>query len=233
MTRSVLPWSWSMLEAYKTCPRQLYETRIAKNFIEDPNKDYLLWGNAVHEAMEHRVRDGVPLPANMQQWEYIATQVDRLPGDKYCELELAVTADLRPTGYWDDDCWNRGKEDLVIVHGEKALDWDYKTGKPGKTTQQLELSAARVMAKFPEVNTVYTAFSWLQNKTWTRATYTRDMLGGIWDGFIGQIQDLLWSEKTNTWPARPSGLCKKSKKPGSTYGGCIVATCPHSEFFRK
>lgn len=231
--RSITPWSWSTYEAYTTCPRAFYEIKIAKNFKETGDQTYLIWGNAVHSALEHRVRDAVPLPGNMVQWEGMAAKLANAPGDKYCELETAVNGELLPTGFWDDDCWNRGKDDLVIINGPNALDLDYKTGKQKKGSGQLMLSAARLMVKFPEVQKVHTAYAWLATGRWTRATYTRDNLGQIWDGFFEKVQDMFWSEKNNTWPARPSGLCRKSKKPGSTYAGCIVATCPHSEYYRR
>lgn len=231
--RSVIPWSWSQWEAYETCPRAFYEIKLAKNFIETDDKQYLIWGNEVHTALELRVGQGVPLPERMIQYEPMAYSLSNAPGIKYCELETAVNSEYLACGYWDDDCYNRGKEDLVIVNGNKAIDIDYKTGKPKTNTQQLELSAARVMAKFPEVHTVHTAYAWLQTGKWTRATYTRDDLSHIWEGFVGKVGDMIWSEKNNTWPAKPSGLCKRSKRVGSTYAGCIVATCPHSEYYRR
>ncbi len=232
--RSVIPWSWSSWESYNTCPRAFYEIKIAKNYKEDWERDYILWGNKVHKALEERVLHGKPLPENMRQWEPMSAKLEAAPGMKFAELETAITADLKPTGYWDDDCWSRGKEDLVIVNGDKAIDIDYKTGKPKRTTtQQLEISAVRVMIKFPQVNVVHTAFSWLTNKTWSRATYTRDDIPKIVEDFKDKISDMEWSQQNNTWPARPSGLCKKSRKPGSTYAGCIVASCPHSEYYKK
>lgn len=230
----ILPWSWSSLEAYETCPRQFHEIRILKNFKEDQNKDYLLWGNAVHTALEVRVKDGVALPDNMQKWEPLADKLFNAAGQKICEGETAITIDLQPTGYWDDDCWNRGKDDIVIINEDRAVNIDYKTGKPKTTvTQQLALSSVRVMIKYPHVQTVSAAFAWLQNDTWSRAVYTRDDIDRIAEEFKRKVADMLWSEKNNAWPARPSGLCKKSRKPGSTYGGCIVATCPHSEYYKK
>lgn len=221
-----------MLEKYDTCPRAFYEISIAKNYKESTDSEYLLWGNKVHKSMEDRVLIGRPLPANMVQWEPIAVSIIKAPGDKYCEAELAFTKELTPTGYWDADCWNRGKDDVIIVNGTNAANIDYKTGKKKSSTLQLELAAARTMAMFPEVTKVATSYAWLQSKEWTRAIYTRDDYNRLWDNFREKVENLLWSEKNNTWPAKPSGLCKRSRKPGSTYAGCIVASCPHSEYYK-
>lgn len=229
--RSVVPWSYTMIEAYETCPRQFYELRLAKNFVE-PEGESLRWGNAVHKAMEDRVKIGRPLPERMQTFEPVAASVVKAKGDKYCEAELAFTADLKPTGYWDADCWNRGKDDVIIVNHTVAVNMDYKTGKPKPNSSQLELAAGRTMAMFPEVTKVITVFEWLASGTRTKAIYTRDDFNRIWDGFRDRLNSLLWSEQNNVWPAKPSGLCKRSRKPGSTYMGCVVASCPHSEYYK-
>lgn len=229
--RSVIPWSFSNIEAYDVCPKQFYELRLAKNFVE-PEGESLRWGNYVHKGMEDRLKIGRPLADNLKQWEKNAQSVLRAPGDLYVEEQLAFTADLVPCGFWDDNCWNRGKDDVIKVNHKVALNLDWKTGKPKNNSAQLELAAARTMTMFPEVNKVITVFEWLANGTRTTAVYTRDDLNRIWDSFREKVQNLLWSEKNNVWPAKPSGLCKKSRKPGSTYGGCVVANCPHSEYYR-
>lgn len=229
--RSVLPWSWSMVDAYKTCPRRFYEINLCKNYTE-PTSQEILWGNTVHKALELRIGQNIQLTEATITYEPIASAFANAPGDKYCELKTAVNFTLEPCDFFADDCWNRGVEDLVIVNGDKALTVDWKTGKKKPYSRQLELSACRVMSLFPAVNTVTSAFSWLQTKEWTRATYQREQLSALWEGFYQDVQDMLWSEQNNTWPAKPSGLCRKSKRPGSTWGGCIVASCPHSEFYR-
>lgn len=231
--RSVVPWSWSALESYEQCPRAFYEIKLAKNFVEDWNRPYILWGNAVHGAMEHRIRDRTPLPDDMRQWESIAAKLEAAPGDKYPELETAVTEDLQPVGYWDEACWGRGKEDLLIINGTKALAVDYKTGTRKTKTEQLEATAMRVLARFPQLKVVHTAYAWLPIHKWDTKEYRRGDEVQIRERFAKRVADMQWSEKNGVWPAKPSGLCKRSKRPGSTYQGCIVASCPFSEFYIK
>lgn len=221
--RSVIPWSWSSLDSYNTCPRRHYEVKIAKNFTEAPT-EALIWGNEVHSALEVRVRDAVPLPRTMQQYEGLAAKLVAAPGDKYCELETAVREDYSACGFWDADCWNRGYEDLLIVNNAKALSADYKTGKKKPRSRQLIASGLRVLALFPEVQTVYTSFAWLQTGEFTTSRVDRKDINKEWDAFKQDIENMKWSEKNNAWPMKPSGLCRNY---------CPVNTCPSNGRYNK
>lgn len=206
--------------------------RIAKNFPVVESTE-MRWGTEVHDAMRWRVQQGTPLPENMWSYEPLAKKLVARPGTKYCELETAVNVNLEACGFWDEDAWNRGYEDLVITYEDKALTIDYKTGKYKPRSRQLDLSALRIFAKFPEINTVHSAFAYLQSGKWVRDTFVRADYYKLWEGFFADIRDMIWSQDNNAWPMKPSGLCKKSRRPGSTYMGCPVATCPHSEYYRK
>lgn len=232
----IIPWSWTIYETYQTCPRLCYETRIAKNFKDDPNSQHLLWANHVHKTLELRIRDAVPLPENVP-YESYAAKLAAAPGVHYVEEEVGITDPFatngpQRTGYWDSNCWHRGKDDFTAVHGERALVMDHKTGKPKPNSQQLVIAAIRTFTCHAQVTHVKTGFAWLGHNKYTVAEYTRDQLPAMYAQFEKGVNDMLWSEKNNVWPAKPSGLCKKSRKPGSTWQGCIVATCPHSEFYR-
>lgn len=230
--KKILPWSYSSLDSYNTCPRQFYELKIARNFTEIQHESSQ-WGSDVHDALEHRVKDGKPLEPRYEMYTPLIEKLLSAPGDKYPELKLAVDSQLEPCEFDDPAAWNRGIGDLVIVNGDKALSIDYKTGKKKPYSRQLELDACRTMTHFPEVNTVHTAFAWLATGEWTRAVYGRAQLQVLWEGFYEGVGQMLWSEQHNVWPAKPSGLCKKSRRPGSTYQGCPVASCVHSEFYRR
>lgn len=231
-TRSVIPWTWSSYEAYQQCPKQFYEMRLARTYPQTFGVEQA-WGKDAHDALKLRVADGMPLADRFKTYEPMAAKLAAAPGNKYCEIKLAVNNMLQPCDYWDDNVWNRGDGDLVIINGNKALSVDYKTGKKKDHSRQLELDACRVMANFPEVEVVHTAFAWLQTGEWTQARYGRPQLQVLWEGFFEGVTQMIWSYENNVWPAKPSGLCRKSKKPGSTYAGCPVANCPHSEFYRK
>ena len=46
-----VPWSYSSLQAFETCPRRFYLTRIAK-LASEAQTQATLWGNEVHKALE-------------------------------------------------------------------------------------------------------------------------------------------------------------------------------------
>lgn len=231
--KPILPWTYSDYEAYHTCPKQWYELRFRPTLFKEIPHESQEWGNDVHTALEKRIGEGVPLTERFKQFIPLANQLEAAPGDKYVEVKLAVNQSLEACHYKDPEAWNRGKSDLLIINGHKALSIDYKTGKKKPYSRQLELDACRVLANFPEVNEVNTAFAWLQTKEWTRAKFTRAQLMPLWEGFFEGVQQMLWSYENDVWPAKPSGLCKKSRRPGSTYQGCPVANCVHSQFYRK
>lgn len=229
---SVLPWSWTSYNDYNTCPRRFYEVRLAKNFTE-PGGEYLEWGKEVHKAFELGIGHNVPMPANMKQWEHIRVQLVNSPGEKYVEQKTAVDANFKACEFFDKGGYNRGVDDYVGIHGSKGLSIDWKTGKKGKFSLQLALSAARLFAKFEQLSVITTAYFWTQTNEWTKAVYHRTDIPGIWEAVREGVHQMQWSEENNAWPAKPSGLCKKSRKPGSSYMGCPVKTCPHSEGYGR
>lgn len=231
--KPILPWTYSDLDAYNTCPKQFYELKFRPTLYKEQFNDSQLWGIEVHNALDAHIKHRMPLPERMKMYAPMMNSILATPGDKYSELRLAVNHELQDCDWKDPEAWNRGKEDLVIVNGTKALSIDWKLGKRKPNSRQLEVSACRVLAHFPQVQTVTTAFAWLATKQWDKAVYGRPQLSVLWEGFYEGVGQMLWSYENNTWPAKPSGLCKKSKKPGSTYMGCSVASCPHSEYYRK
>lgn len=198
------PWTHSRLEAYGNCPRQFYHLKVAKDVTEAPSEQQL-WGNRVHEALEVRIRDGIPLPEGMQQWEKLASSLESLPGDTYCEMELAVDATFQPCEW--DKSWTRGIADLVKVYDKAAAVFDYKTGKR-KLTSQLRLYAVKLFALMPDVDVVSTGFVWLKDRRIDRERITRDDIPKVWNEYLPKVHQLELSYEKGVWPKRPSGLCR-------------------------
>lgn len=205
-------WTYSQLDTYETCPRKFYHLRVLKD-VSDPPTEATIWGSRVHEALEHRIKSGTPLPEGMTQWEPLAAKLDALPGEKLCEQKFAVDRAFQPADW--SNAWSRGIADLTVLHGEKAATFDYKTGKR-KPTEQLELYVGYIFAHFPEVTNVETGFIWLKEKKIDKETYTRDDVPKIWDGFTRRVAKLESSYERDKWTPRPSGLCK---------AWCPVLTC--------
>ena len=219
---SIAPWSFSKIKSFEQCPKKFYHLKVAKDYKE-PETEAMLYGTAVHLAAEEYVRDGKPLPP---EYMYIKAPIDALcakQGEKLCELEMGLTADLEPCGFFDDDCWYRGIADLVIVDKENKLAWviDYKTGKNTRYADkgQLELMALCVFKHFPEVETVRGGLLFVVCNELIKDTYEVDKSGEMWEKWLADYNRMEQAYKNDVWNAHQSGLCKRH---------CIVTECVHN-----
>ena len=204
---SVLPWSYSSLTAFETCPRRYYLTRVAKK-VKEPPTEATIWGNKVHNALEDRVKLKKPLPEGMDQWERLASKFDRPKGRVFTETRYTFTRNLKPCDWGDKQAWMRGIIDLGVDGGEKAVLFDWKTGKVRAESDQLKLFAAFHLLDKPYAQTVRTGFIWLNHNKMTRKTFTREDLPGILEEFMTRSQRLESAVEKDRWIPRPSGLCR-------------------------
>lgn len=200
------PWSFSSLSAFETCPRQYWLTRVAKK-VTSPETEEQRWGNAVHKALELRVKDGTPLPAGMTQWEGLAAKFARYGENVFTERKVALTRNLTPTGFFAKDCWYRGVLDLTVVGTTVSAVFDYKTGKVKEDYDQLELFAATHMSENPGIVRCNTGYLWLASNKATRRTFERDEVPVIWNKYNGRLKRLEHAYQQDRWMPKPSGLC--------------------------
>lgn len=201
-----IAWSHSALTKFETCPRQFYLTRITKQ-VKEPPTEHADWGNAVHKALELRVRDKTPLPEGMQQWEYLAAEFDRYEGVQ-TEQQIALTRNLETTGWFDKDVWCRSILDISVVGRRKAFAGDWKTGKVKPDNDQLKLFAAVLMQLNPELDQVNTAFIWLAHDKVSTNVFTRQQLPEIWEEYTQRAGRIQLAAEKDRWIPKPSGLCK-------------------------
>lgn len=215
---AVLPWSYSSWDAYKTCPRRYYEIKVAKNFTDNEG-EHLIWGNEVHKAAELYLRDNVPLPENMTRFKGQFDAFAAKPGDKHVEVALAVNRRFEPCDFWDKDAFVRGKGDYLIINGPKGAAVDWKTGKI-KPSAQIRLMGFLTFLNYPHVDKLTNIFQWLKFPLQpTIEVMTRDHIPLVLEEFKPNLQDMLYSEKHNVWPEKPSGLCREY---------CPVKTCKYN-----
>lgn len=240
---SVLPVSFSSMDAYETCPKQFYETRVLKRWKQEES-EAMRWGNEVHKALENAIKFGRTLPANMSAYAWGLRAINARSKESVisAELDVAMTEWRRPTGFWDDDAWARGKID-VLIRDEKvtsALNGDWKTGKTKPNSKQLVMSTLLCFAKWPTLEKVRTVFFWLAEqeaiKRMTQQLFIREdddhvrttdakgkiivtTVADLWEPFNETVEKMKWSMQNNIWPANPSGLCKAY---------CPVLDCPHN-----
>lgn len=216
-------WSYSSLKKFKTCPRQYYEVRVAKNFKEPESTEATLYGKEFHKAAEEYVRDGVPLPP---AFNYAKNQLDtlrNLEGEKFCEYEMGLTKDLEPCGFFDPQAWCRGVADLLVINREKGIARcvDYKTGKSMKyaDTEQLQLMALMIFKHFPEVRKVKGGLLFVVANGFRKDDYDVADEHAYWRPWMQTVSRLETAHSSGVWNPNPSGLCKRH---------CVVATCPHN-----
>lgn len=216
------PWSFSSIKAYEQCPRKFFHLKVVRDYKE-PETEAILYGKEFHKAAELYVKGEAPLPP---QFNFVKSTLDnliRMPGDKLCEYEMGLTADLRPCGFKDPEVWWRGVADLVIIDREsgEARVVDYKTGKSAKYADsgQLELMALAVFKHFPEVRKVKAGLLFVVCNEFIKSSYMVDEQDKMWQKWIRDYDRMKASYTNDVWNPRPSGLCRKH---------CVVTTCPHN-----
>lgn len=201
-------WSYSALNAFETCPWRYYLTKVAKQ-VKDEMGPEAGWGVKAHDALAKRVESGTPLPPEFAGYEPIAASVAGRKGMYLVEQKLALDDKFQPVSWRSSDAWLRSIIDLAILNGPTGAMFDWKTGKRKPDGDQLALFSAVGFAHYPQLQSVSTAFLWLQDKTVERKTFERDKLHETWQHFLPRVRRIEIAVEKNEWPKRPSGLCKK------------------------
>jgi hypothetical protein len=216
---SLFPVAWTRFDEYQLCPLRYYECKVLYKWREPPSED-MIWGNDVHKALEDNLVLGAPLEGRYASFAPLAEKLNAMPGDHYAEQKLAVDVDLNPVDYDDKKhAYMRCIIDRLVIHGDVAGDFDYKTGKRKPFSRQLTMSSIIVFSNFPQVNTCHAAYLWTKGGAPTVATYKRGQMQNEIDCFREDINNMQWSYEHNAWPAKPNGLCKQY---------CPVLSCIHN-----
>lgn len=198
--------SFSAIKLFENCPKRYFHQRIEKS-VKDEGGVASKHGERVHKALEDRLKDGVPLPPELQKHEAAMRVVESAPGNQYTEIELTLTKDFEPTGWFDDGAWLRSKLDQLTINGKVALVQDWKTGKRKPDPFQLELFAFQVFMHYPEVEVVLASFVWLMDEKVDSHRFTRADMPALTAELMGRIRRIEQAHANDNWPARPSGLC--------------------------
>src|SRR4051812_44617359 len=201
----VLPWSYSSLQSYETCPRRHYLTKL-KKVVREPQAAQLAWGNEVHKALEKAVLGTEGLGAKFTQYQPIVSRVMATPGQILAERDFALTSSFKPTGYWDSDAWVRGKADLTILQKTRGFLLDWKTGKVKKDPDQLDLFAAVLLSEMPALSRVHTGFVFVAADKVIPKTVERAAAPIIWQSYVQRVARLERSAANDDFPPKPSGL---------------------------
>lgn len=219
----IFPYSYSSLTGFETCARKYYEERILKSTIRTESPAAAA-GTALHLQAETFIQDGKPFEHKYAvEIMKVVTDLKSKNTQVIPEAEIAVTKDLKPTTFWADDCYARGKIDVLTIGEEEAEIIDWKTGKADVFSTQLKHNAVLVMANYPHIKRVRTRYEWLKEGYATKAVVHREFLKADWAKFEGRAAKLEKAFTTNMWPEKKSGLCKNY---------CDVHNCSHNGHFK-
>ena len=198
--------TYSNLNGFRNCEHQFYRRYIKKDqiYVQSPEAK---WGDDIHVAFEHRIGSKVPLPAAMHQWENFAAPFDaHLP---LVEQKLGMTAKATETGYWDGDCWFRGKADCVVLKLDKQMAYiaDWKSGG-SKYEDPFELATNALLLKmrYPELKKVVGSYAWLKENRMGQQYDVSDFKRTFIE--VQRLMNLVASKRVSgEWIKRKSGLC--------------------------
>lgn len=214
-------WSYSSIKTFDQCPKKYYHLKVAKD-VKDIPGEAALYGTAVHEAAEHFVKDGTPIPEKFAFMRPIVEKLNSIDGDKHCELRLGVSktdTGYVPTTFFGKDVWWRGIVDLVVIDGAKAYMVDYKTGKNARYAdpKQLDLMAGALFVHYPELETIKSALLYVVSNELIPKTHTRDKMDMYLSVFEDELERLEGAELSGVWNPKSGPLC----------GWCPVVECEH------
>lgn len=198
-------WTYSQLDSFESCPKKFYHLKVIRDVVE-PETVHQTWGKDVHTAFEDAIDKGDPLPESMAHWQPIATKIAQIKGVKYTEQKYALDKNFAPADW--SNAWTRGIADLVILRGDQAAVMDYKTGKK-KPTEQLDLYACYLFKYHPEIKTVNTGLVWLKERKMEWKSIRADEQHVVWQGLLPRVRKLESAYERDSWPAKPSGLCRQ------------------------
>jgi hypothetical protein len=211
----MIKWSFSGLKQFINCPRQYNEVKNLKNFTV-VETEQMRYGTEVHKALEDYARDRTPLPKFYAKYKSMVDVLLEIPGDKFIEHKMALSADKLPCEFDSPDYWVRGIVDFMVVDEDTAFIIDYKTGsKKYPDTKQLELMAIMTFAHFSQVQQVHAGLLFIAHNSFMPELYKRQNITKLWGSFAPDIVRLTHSVNTNFWPTNPTPLC----------GWCPVTTC--------
>ncbi len=216
-------WSYSSLKTFQQCPKKYFHLKIAKD-VENEGGEAANYGKLVHKAAEDYIRDGTPIPKQFQYMAPILDALNKIPGKKFCEIELGiakkdgkfVACKFDAPNYW----WH-GIADLLIVDGGVAWLVDYKTSKNAKyaDTKQLDLLAAATFLHFPGVLEIKSALAFVVSNEFVRKEHDRILHRKYIEVMKPELDRLEAAVENKVWNPISGPLCKF----------CPVKTCVHNK----
>jgi hypothetical protein len=204
-------WSFTALTNFEGCSARYAAEKFycTTQWVDTPQ---IIWGNRVHGTSEDMLK-GKPV-TDLEAYEPVRKYVEAflkqraLGADVIAEQEIALTRDMKPVSWFAKDAWFRVKLDVVIVRGNVANLYDYKTGKFKDDPDQLKICAAAHSIVRPDVDVYNPKYIWTQDQAVSGCdAIAKKDIPGIWEGVLGRVARMEQAWAAENFPARPSGLC--------------------------
>lgn len=199
--------SFSKIERHRTCPK-MYEGHDVTKEVKFVGNEFSKYGDRAHTAMEERIMMNTMLPDEFADYEAVAKTVLAFPGEKFCELQLAIGKDMQPMG-WFDKPWMRGIIDYLNIDGCYARMIDWKTGKQKDTLDELKIFSLLVFAHYPQVHVVQTGYVWFKTGAVVKETFNRAQIPVLLSEIIPATERIENDIKQNRFIPTPNGLCRQ------------------------
>lgn len=224
-------WSYSSIKTFDQCPKKYFHLKVVKD-VKDEGNEASRYGNDAHEAAEHYIKHGTPIPDKFKIMQPVVHTLAQFPGEKHTEMKLGVKRtyddgiwNYEPCDFFDKDVWYRGIVDLLIVDGWNAHMIDYKTGKNAKYAdmKQLDLMAGAVFVHFPQIMRIKSGLAYVVSNEFPKKSHVRTELSTYMNVFGHQLDQLEDAMQSGVFNPKSSPLC----------GWCPVTTCEHHRPRRK
>lgn len=218
-------WSFSSINTFDTCPFQWAEKYYYKT-IKYEQSEEAKRGDRVHKALENACKgiatadDLAIIQAN--GWGKYVQAIVNAPGEKYYEHEMGLDEAWKPINWFK--ATGRCKGDVIIINGEKASYFDWKTGN-GSDDFQLLLTCLFIALHFPQVKEFNGKFIKLKTDeiTGLKQPVQRKELMAVYETINGKLKRMLEAREQEIFEQRKNGLCKK---------WCATCRCAHSGRYR-
>jgi hypothetical protein len=215
-------WSYSALSDYEGCPLRYAEDKFYKR-LPWVESEAATWGNRVHEMGEFHVlgKPVVDLEAfkEVKKYaEYFKSLKDSGKAEVLPEMEIVLGENMEPLttkdAWFSKKAWLRVKIDVPVIQGTKAGIYDYKTGKLNSrfppSDDQLKICACALSIVRPEIEEFTPKLIWTRDQSTTGIkgdTILKEDIPNIWAGILQRVRRMEDAWRTETWNAKPSGLC--------------------------
>lgn len=212
-----MPLSYSRLNTFENCPAQFDYLYVSKT-VSQAESEAITYGDRVHKVLEDYGRGDCFRELSdeeqriVNKWGHLVDLMkdkakEHDGSQLYFEYQMAVNERLEPVGWFDSDVYFRSIADVLIVVGDTAYMFDYKTGKVRDNPLQMQFFAAMVFWCFPHVEKVATSFLWLKFDQTSDAVYRRNKLGIMWEALKPRLDNVHDTIDLGVFDTRPSGLC--------------------------